>query len=692
MMVKLSNGYLELNDTIEVERKAKLFEDVSTVEGDFSYSFSIPKTQENTEKIKIYSVNNQLRPWARKIPAEVQNDSGFTMHSGFLRIEADNAREYSASFFSGNSNWLDELNFNLLDLNWSNFDASLSDITSTWSNTSGVVFPLTDRGILSTRKTPLFSYDDFQGYIYAKDIVNRCLALSGMKITGDILKDAIYNKLITSSGNNKLFKREVDNRTVYAAKSGTQLFSTSYLTVTLTNVSTPFSNSPNNNWDTATSRYTFDEDVINYKVEVNFTFDVASYFDLRVLLNGTDTVLEKSYNRVKKIVETFDSATYFSNANSGDYIEVQVRVSSALFTDRTMVAGSTVKIYPVQFYTVFASTIIPDMTGSDFLANIFRMLNMIVSYNATNKTLTGNKFDKILNSEPIDLSEFVTVIENNYEEFVNDYAKNNLLIWQEGENDFVQDFNENNLRPYASGLIEIDNEFLEDESELVEMDFAAAWQQAYAVLGLDLPLTDFISVSVKETRNITAVTNSGNNAVFDYSGATFNGLARVVDSTIEEYNGDYRVISSGSTFNGRGAYLGNATGTLEILSVQLNNADPVFLLNNPNQSLPQVSGVDEIFVNNLSPTTDIAIANFLRTPNFIGSLSFEDLKPIYFDTTEKVLNDGVKCFASGNIPESIYMALDFMRMVKVNDTVYYVNRMTGYKGSKFSVTLELIKR
>lgn len=691
-MVKLSNGYLELNDTIEVERKAKLFEDVSTVEGDFSYSFVIPKTQENTEKIKIYSVNNQLRPWAVKIPAEVQNDLGFTIHTGFLRIESENDRDYSASFFSGNSNWLEELDFNLLDLNWSNYDASLTDITSTWANTSGVVFPLTDRGILSTRMSPLFSYDDFQGYIYAKDIVNRCLALSGMKIIGEILKDPIYNKLITSSGNNKLFDKEIENRTVYAAKSGTQLITVGYSTVTFTNVSAPFSNSPNGNWSTSTSRYTFDEDTINYKIEVNLTFDGKSYFGLKILLNGTDTVLEKGYPNTKKIVDTFDSLDYFGNANIGDYIEVQLTIASVAFSNRNLVAGSWIKIYPVQFYTVFASTIIPDMTGSSFLSNIFRMLNMIVSYNAKNKTLTVNKFDSVLNSEPIDISEFVTITENNYEEFISDYARNNLLLWDESSNNFVEDFNDNNLRPYASGLIEIDNDFLEDESNLIEMDFAAAWQQPYGFLGLDLPSTDFISVSVKEERNITSVTNSSGDAIFNFSGSDFTGLGRIINSTVEEYNGDYRVISGGGAFNGRVAYLGNATATLQILSVQLNNADPVLLLNNPNQNLAQVSGVDEIFVNNLSPITDIAIANFLSTTNYIGSLSFEDLKPLYFNTTEKVLNDGVKCLAFGNIPEAIYMQLNFMTMVKVNDTVYYVNRMTGYNGSKFSCTLELIKR
>lgn len=691
MMIKLSNGYLELNDNITVEKKSKLFDDVSMVQGDFSYSFSIPKTNENVEKIRIFSVNDKLKPWNRKIPAELQNDSGITLYRGFIKIETDN-EVYSASFFSGNTNWMDELDVSLLEFDWSNYDTSTSEINNSWSNTSGVVFPLTDRGILSTRNTPLFSYDDFQGYIYAKDIVNKLLALNGMKITGDILNDPIYNKLITSSGNNKLFQQEIDRRKVYVGKSGTQLFTTAFQTVTLTNVSSPFSNSPLGNWSTVSSQYTFDESAVNYRIEVKLIFDGLSYFTLRILKNGTDTVLEKSYNNVKSIVDTFNSEDYLENASSGEYIEVQVGVSSALFSDRNMVAGSSIRIYPTQFYKVFASTIIPDMTGSTFLSNIFRMLNIIVSYNANNKTITANYFDKVLNSEPIDLSEYITITDNNYEEFISDYAKNNLLLWEEGSNDFVEDFNENSILPYASGVIEIDNDFLEDEADLVQMDFAAAWQQSYGFVGLDLPLTDFISVTVKETRNITAVTNSSNNAVFDYDGTTFNGIARVVDSTIEEYNGDYRVISAGTTFNGRGAYLGNATGTLQILSVQINNADPVFLLNNPNQDLSQVSGVDEIFVENLVPVTDIAIANFLSTDNYIGSLSFEDLKPLYFNNTEKILNNGVKCFGSGNIPESVYLQLDFLRTVRVNDTVYYINKISGYTGSNNNVVLELIKK
>jgi hypothetical protein len=699
MIVQVGDGYLELNEPIQVEKKVKLFDDVSATEGDFSYEFSIPKSQNNVELIRVFKQSQQDKIWNRKIPSNILDDSGVVIYSGFIRIEDDSNDEFSyqASFFSGNTNWIELLGFNLLDLNWSKFDVEYADILD-FDKTSGLVFPLTDRGILYERANEHFMLDDFQGYMYAKSIVNVILANNAIKLTGGILKDPIYNKLITSAGTNKFLSTEIENRTAYIGKSSNQTITTSYATATFTNVSDPFSNSPMGNWSVATSRYIFDLDVRDYDITVKLNYAVGSpYYStgVRIVKNGITTLYTKAY-KTRVINATYTVNELDDTPSTGDYYQIQLAVQT-FSTNRTLLAGSSITIKPTKFYKVFAGTVIPDMNANDFLSNIFRMLNCIVTYNNITQTLTADILDTALNRQPTDISEYVSRLQNNYSDFVNDYAQSNLLIWGDQSNDLVDQYNEDNLLPYGSGELTIDNDFLEAQSNFLEMDFVAPFQRSYPNLGIELPLTDFIEVSVLETRNITSVTvdsSSGADlAVFDYSGSSLgNVLVRIIDSTISDYNADYWAISSGSTFNGYVDYQGDATATMQVLRVTLKSSDPVFLLNNPSQNIGSVSGFAEFFVENLVPRTNIAVANFLNTTNYKTSLGFDYLKNLYFRNTEKLLNSGIMCLCDVNLPYKVYRDIDFLRPLRIDGIDFYPNKLTGYISSSEQAQIELIKK
>lgn len=699
MIVQVGDGYLELNETIQIEKKVKLFSDISATEGDFSYSFLIPKSQNNVELIRIFSISQQEKIWNTKIPANVMNDAGITLYSGFIRIEndSDDQFNYSASFFSGNTNWIEALNFSLLDLDWSYYDVEYANIFD-FDKTSGLVFPLTDRGILYTRANEHFMADDFQGYMYVKTMVNVILANNAIKLTGGLLNDPIYNKLITSTGTNKLLTLEVENRTAYVGKSTNQTVTTSYATATFTNDSEPFSNSPLGNWSTVNSRYTFDLAAKDYEINVKLNYAVGASYNysfVRVRKNGTTTLFEKGY-KTRIILDTYTADDLEDTPSAGDYYEIEVKVS-AFSTNRTLLAGSSVTIKPTLFYKQFAGTVIPDMTASDFMCNVFRMLNCIVTYNNINQTLTAEILDKTLSRTPTDISEYVSSVENNFEEFINDYTKLNLLVWDDQSNDLVDEYNRDNEIPYGAGVITIDNDFLELESNLIEMDFVAPFQRQYPELGIELPLTEFMDVSVVETRNITSVSLDSSSgidlAVFNYSGADASGhLVRISDSTVADYNGDYWAIGSSSTFNGYVEYLGNATATMQILRLNFRSSDPVFLLNNPSQDVATISGMTEFYIENLSPRTEIAVANFLNTDNYNSSLGFDYLKNVYFNNTERLLNTGVMCLGKVNLPDKVYRDIDFLRPLRVNGVDFYPSKLTGYVSSEVQSDIALIKK
>ena len=71
MMIKVSNEFLDFNEVIEVEKQIKLFEDISTTDGDFSYSFDIPKTLNNTRILQNPFHDNINKPVYQQIPAQL---------------------------------------------------------------------------------------------------------------------------------------------------------------------------------------------------------------------------------------------------------------------------------------------------------------------------------------------------------------------------------------------------------------------------------------------------------------------------------------------------------------------------------------------------------------------------------------------------------------------------------------------
>jgi len=60
-----------------------------------------------------------------------------------------------------------------------------------------------------------------------------------------------------------------------------------------------------------------------------------------------------------------------------------------------------------------------------------------------------------------------------------------------------------------------------------------------------------------------------------------------------------------------------------------------------------------------------------------------------------MINDPVKLFCQANIPYNVFLNLNFLRPITIKtletSNLYYLNRISGYKGSEEQCTLELIK-
>lgn len=720
MMIKVGDKYLELSEPIQVEKKVKILDDISTVDGDFSYSFTIPFTQPNEDIIRFYSINNSDVPWNFKIPAEIQDDSGISIYLGYIKGESfsEIERGYQASFFSGNSTWIEELNFHLSEINWTNFDRDQfpDAIIQSWSIDYGIVWPLVDRGGLSTRSSSTVYEDDFQPFIYYKDIVNTALDKVAIKITGDLLKDPIYNKLITSNNGRKGYQKKIDERSVRAGKNVPQtISSTSYTNVVLPNVSDPNYNSDFNNWNISTYRYTFDTDVkeASFNIYLKLSQASLSFATVRILYNGIVKIWDKEFRQVKIIstgeITSDQLEVTIGGYAIGDYIELQIKRTYSIFGSFSVDVGSYFEVKPVKFFKAFADAIVPDLTGTEILSEAFRLFNIIPSYNQITREINTRKFENISTEDPIDISDYTTIEDDNYEEFVSDYSKRNLFLWQEQSSDDVDNYNQSNDIPYGGGYIDIDNDFLEEENTLIEMYFIAAFQKSYGSFGLELPALN--SVSVQETTtvlNITSVTNNGGFAQFNYSSGSIGSFVRISNSTNEIYNGDFRKINiSGTAFVLQDLpFDTNATALATELEFQdENNDEQVLLINNVNLYVPDYTGIDAIYFSGngtlIGNQTRISIANFKSFERFRGNLIFstsEDpngLVSKYYKTVISMLNNGVKSLGSVLLPLVVYKEIDFLRPLSYKDqkrnVLYYPNKLTGYISSQFSAVIELIK-
>lgn len=711
MTIRVNEEYLDFDDSIQVERQVKLFEDVSQINGDFSYSFDIPKTQRNISIIRTFSPDNSAKPWTSKIPATLES-YGQIIYSGYIRVERETSRIYSCSFFSGNNNWFDLLNIPIRDsFTWKQYDTKLTtnNVRDSWTSTyrGAIHFPILDRGALSTRGSASWWLGDMQPFILVSKVFETITAQTGVKITGDLVKDPRFNALITSNNGRSGIEQRIEDRSIKMGKTTTQTASgTTFSKITLNNSSSPFYNSPNLNWSTTENRYIADADYREWTVTINLNMDRQSWYYVRILKNGT-ALETKKFSKTSLIQWTYNSTTLLS---AGDYIEVQFAMLSGIFSSGVILTSSYIEIYPVKFYTVYADQLLPNLTASEFMSNIFRLFNCLVTYNPNTSEIKTRFFENILKQTPIDVSNYVQIDEDNYEDFVSDYSKRNFLIWQDQDNDDTTEYNAKNVIPFGGGLIEIDNDFLEDESTMIGLDFTAAFQQPYSYIGASMPNLKYVSVTELSSTedNFSSVSDNGDGK------ARFNGIAdvsadslvRIKDSTVEEYNGDYRVES----FNAVSNYVilqdvyfsSNATGTLVSLDwEEVNNEEQVLLLkSDQNLNFINFSGIDGAWFQYGTPLVngnigEVTFGYLFATKNLRGSLVFQDNIESDWGLTSRMLNSGVKSFGSAYLPAKVYNDIDLLSPLRYKsgnvNALFYPNRITGYEDSKTECTIELIK-
>jgi len=726
MMIKISNEFLDFSDLIEVEKQIKLFEEIATTDGDFSYSFELQKTINNTRILQNPQPDNISKLVYQKIPAQLLTDDGNMVHDGYLRIESiDDV--YGCSFFAGNSNWFGLLSPMLQELDWSEYDTDQTEITiqNAIFNTSGVVFPVVDNGALLTRGYQQLKVEDFVAGIYVKDVFNKIFSAHGIKIQGELLNDVNYQTAITIK--NGRYQAEIDASSTFAEQSILQArpVELNEYTVIFDNDSVyPYFDGSNNPYDPVTATYTVPYKM-RLKIEVELTPAIvdASYNQrIYLYLNGAypgfvDIGLAAGglYNSATpgdSETFTFVRSIVF---NQGDTILFKSQWQQSVGSTQNDVVSGTVKFTPEFIYKAFGSAIVPQWTQQEYVSNIFRLFNCLASYKEATRTLTINLFEKIKSKPAVDVSTYLSGTTVDYAEFISAYGKKSLLSFGENEDEELKKKIQK-LFAYEKGEIDVDNDFLNDEEDVLESDFTFPIGYINPVFDMSIERLNLLSLSTDESVEATTVTDSLGQARFTIPADIFqlSDLVRIEESSNPIYNGDWMVENQAAGYvELKGlSFSTAATVKLTKLVFDYEESDAVFILHHvPLYTVSKFSGKTFFAVENTDISTlATAFSNLLQTGrqinrDFINSLSFsgegnplhyqQTLIDQYFRLFSQVLNDPVKLISVAHLPVALYNEIDFLNPMKVlteeSQNVYYLNRISGYKESYLPCTLELIK-
>lgn len=711
MMLRVNNEFLDFNQSVEQERKAKLFEEMDKINGDVSFEFEIELTSGNAKKLGFPFPDASSKPVYRKVDADLLNNEGQLVSRGFIKIERK-IKNLFCSFFGGNSNWFAMLTGNMSDLRLSqyNVEQTEANIKASWNDTSGIVWPIVDTGALSTRSYQNLKTEDFTPLFYVKTLFFETFQQSGLKIAGELLNDWRYNNLTIAS--NGRSQEQIDNRSSYAQKNVLQNIASSVTPEKVTwddDANYPYFDGSQDNFSLVNSRYTAD---IKMNVDINLSFvmsGTAKIYAFFIYVNGS-SVKQFPFHNLDAL-----SFSYSLSLNAGDYFEVFcVRVVPAVSVN---VVSGTINIKPSYLYKAFASSAIPKWTKQQFVSQVLAIFNVIPAYDPYTKTVTFNLFEKLKNKEPIDISDFVESIETDYSEFISDYGRKNNFKFQETDIDNLKQYNISTFLKYGVGVIEAENEFIEESKDVLESDFASPISYINGAFQMSMERIPFVELEEDQDTTFGSVSDFGGLAQFNIADDIFqNGdLVRISDSTDEGYNGEWVVfVNSPGSIIVRGLdYNVNASGTITKLLHKFTTEDNVYLfLNIPDYALNKAGGISGVYINENFGASRAAIAyfNLLNVNEQINidykqGLSFGSIQdPLFYQRTllqdywpafGRILNDPVKLLATCYLPWKIHNQIDFLRpiMIKTLDTVnlYYPNRERGYENSYTPCEIELIK-
>lgn len=729
MMLRTANNEFIDVDDVEVERQAKLFQNIGDTAGDFSYEFDIENTTEVRSILGLLSPTDGLNKTIYTVSdIDLCDDEGSVLYSGFLRVQSMRDK-INVSFFSGNNNWFRSMTGSLEDIDFSEFEVEISqtEIEASWNNTEGIIFPWVNTGAMTNRSWPYLKVEDFQPFIYVKNVIKKCFNAAGLKLDGSLLDDWRYQHLITST-NRESPSNQINARKVVVSKETDQALTGSYAVVEF-----EIENSVGDLglWSNTQYRYTADVRMqISAVLQFNFSTTGAGAIEVILTKNGTEISGTKWFVATAGTTTDFPSA-YISipkiAANqiileAGDYIDVQARE-----TGTCTITSASLNITPVRLLQVFPKWILPDQLQIDFVNSVFKLFNTVVSYDSFTKTVTVDLFRDVIKNDELDLSDYIDTesIEIDYTDIIQEYGGINNLTYSDADTELIKKYNSGRTFGYGSGQINSQNGFIEANKNILQSDFVASAESQRNPFGFSMPEIEFTELEEGQEYR-AAVTQVSGEARFTVDENFFpvvTELIEVFSSDDNTYIGQWVIGTavSDTAFELVGLdYSSDANVRIRRITItSKESSDQVLLLVLPDVEIKAFTtgDIDSVALFELSAllNDNIAYAYFYKptiegslsslSDAFTKSLSFggNDIVGAYQRTMiddywadlEPILQDPIKVYVDAYLPKSVFESITFKQPIRIKcdqfNAKFFTNRITGYKDSSSPCTLELIK-
>lgn len=494
--------------------------DISTRNGDYSNSFSLPKTNVNKTIFKSINVLNSNSDSTRIVLQYKIVVSGIVVSIGVAQLKSV-GETFNVFLKSNNTDLYEKIQgLSIKDLNLRPYQHvwNIANTVAANTNTDGYIYPIIDSAIGATAMDNTVRQFDVYTHVPAMfyhTLVRLIIEEAGFSLIGDFINNTRYKSLVVPCISAKINPENPpygvdvysDTGTLYSAAPAAVNFYKSVVfdKENFDNFNLFGINSFSIFGQPASSNYSYNaqDNNLNTTVEIDFSTNItgsavitigvyeyragsfATPYQTFIYEQTEDTGVFSINSSVvnKKIKIQALSATL--SANDKIYVAVQVTnngadVSEITINRATLVAfpESSKYIYPLQPFDIAYN--LPNISQVDFLKNIFNQFCILINTDNSTNEIEFKQFGTIARDKPNALDWSDKIDDSREEEIyfsIGDYAKTNYLKYTDDDTIPIDSIN-------SSFVIE--NENLKEEKIVYTSPFCGA-VMSKKLIGLDVP-------------------------------------------------------------------------------------------------------------------------------------------------------------------------------------------------------------
>lgn len=751
-----SGGVITIQSAVALTKQAISFFNFQ-ISGDYSVNFTVPNNADTRSVLGYYGPQMNIQvAFSKQAFTAIDND-GNILTRGSIVIQDDTVTELNCFFVSGNSNWFNLLKGIITELNWDGYAEQFIDSSAGKTNTTGLIYPLADWGYnlkkgsnyyhlmwrqlhivdsngvwpITSPPTQLTNRYFFDQYpcVYLATVVQEVLQQNGLKLSGNITQDQIYNSMIITPDSGVMTRNPVPEVSLIgSAKSITTALGV------------------DQKYDAFNTELSDPENAVT-----NSKYTAPRKCAVRLNITRTASAGSPPAN----IVGIYKNGAIYGTANNGPWTygaaDVYGGNFSVVYSELIPLnQGDTIELYltgtgtPYTFtmnLKIIVDTVImpgdivspknflPKKQGIDLIKFIVQYFGCSVYFNENSKDVIVNIIEKISKENALDWSDYYV---SHRSEYTVEQAQNNYIRFTPTDELNVGAYNDRTSIGFGEGNIPTANT-LKFQNDLFTVPFCASFfgQSLNSIFNPICPLFELTDNGAGYAFTATAngINTPGGSENFTMTVSspmpysTGGGpceVWRIVTNEIGEIG--YYVtfgLDAGPKAYFYGIIGASYSGIMYRQNITYKNNASRILIANPNRNIRDISlpgSVSSIKVttgnevsNNSTLYDHVAFSWFSKpktgqafdaqrttlgvdNPNITGWTTQHTIKEMYFNKISGILNNPT-VRAQMILPKAVFQSFDFSNFIyiKTKDLTgyFFVDSIVNYEDSKTSVEVNL---